>query len=289
MKPVGAPDVTIAAYHRGEEIDFAEAEDLAESPALDDLSDKSVDLTQRWVASSVTSASIATSWLKQHKTLATGTVVVCVVGLALLLVLIASLRVTTGDLVVEVNEPGANVEVLDAEGKVIVMGVSGDSPLTFSMEPGRHRMKVEKDGFVVHSEEVEIAAHGKTVVRAKLVPQSPDPGTLVLTVSEADARVQLLGEAGNVEATYRSSGTPLSVPLAAGKHRLVIEKSGFQSYTTDLTILTGAGTAITATLEKTASTTGTLVVKVNETDALVELLDMNAAVVGTYRASWAPT
>ena len=43
-----APDVTIAAYHRGEEIDFAEAEDLEESPLLDDLSDKSVDLTQRW-------------------------------------------------------------------------------------------------------------------------------------------------------------------------------------------------------------------------------------------------
>ena len=278
-----APDVTIAGYHRTEDIDFAEAEDRAESPALDDLSDKSVDLTQRWVAPSVTSASIATSWLKEHKTLATGTVVVCVVGLALLVALIASLRATTGDLVVEVNEPGANVEVLDAEGKVIVTGASGESPLTFSMEPGRHRMKVEKDGFVIHSEDVEIAVRGKTMVRAKLVPKAPGQGTLVLTISEAEALVQLLGESGNVEATYRSSGTPLSMPLAAGKHRLVIEKSGYQNYATDLTVMTGARTAITATLEKTASSTGTLVVKVNETDALVELLDTNSAVVRTYR------
>ena len=225
-----APDVTIAAYHRGEEIDFpaAEAEDLEEPPALDDLSDKSVGLTQRWVASSVSSVSVFTSWLSRHRTLAIGTVAVCVVGLALLLALVATFRTTTGDLVVEVNEPGAKVEVLDVDGKTIITGTSGASPLTWPLESGEYQLKVEKDGFIVHTEAIEIAVRGRTAVRAKLRSEVSEPGTFELTVSEADAVVQLLGETGNVVATYRSSGTLLCVPLSAGNYSVVIEKSEFQ-------------------------------------------------------------
>ena len=280
-----AVDVTVATHHRTEDIDLIEAEDLEESPSLDGLSDKSVDLTQRWIAPSVTHASTATSWLSEHKTLAMGAVAVCVVGLLLLLS-------SDGDPAHNERRSGgggertrAQVEVLDAEGQVVVIGTSGDSPLVLLLESGKHRIRIEKDGFVPYSEGVEIVARGTTMVQANLVPRAPDPGTLVLAVSEADALVRLLGEAGNVEATYRSSGAPLSITLAAGTHRLLIEKPGFDEFTTDLTVRAGARTAVTASLEQTAPITGTLLVKVNETDALVELLDTNSTVVGTFRTT----
>ena len=236
-----SPDVTVEPTSLSAKAALTDGGDARALMPLEDLSDQSVDLTQRWVVPpSVGPLVQVRSWVQEHKTLLTAMVAAGFVGLVAVLGVTVTLRTKDGDLIVEVDQPGAKVEVLDAEGTVLATGASGESPLTFSMEPGKHRMKVEKDGFVVHSEDVEITVRGKTMVRAKLVPEPPDQGTLVLTVSEADALVQLLGEAGNVEATYRSSGIPLSVPLAAGKHRLVIEKSGFQSHTTDLPMLTGA-------------------------------------------------
>ena len=69
--------------------------------------------------------------------------------LAIFFGIIISLRTTEGTLVVEVNEPGAKVEVLDEAGKVEVTQQSGEGKIVFSIDPGKHRLKVRKIGLRV--------------------------------------------------------------------------------------------------------------------------------------------
>ena len=230
------PDVTIAAYRRTEEIDFAGAADLEESPLLDDLSDKSVDLTQRWVVPSVRLPATVRRWVPEHKRLLTGMVAAGLLGVVVLLGVMATLRTKDGDLVVEVSEPGAKVEVLDAEGKVIVTSASGEGPLVFSLEPGRHQMRVEKNGFIAYTGQIDIESGGRTSVTARLDPKPSEQGTLVVKVAEAGLLVELLDVSGKIQATYRTSG-PLSIPVAAGIHRVRVERDGTQLLLRDVRVV----------------------------------------------------
>jgi serine/threonine protein kinase len=86
-----------------------------------------------------------------------------------------TLRTSAGTLTVEVSEPGAKVEILDAEGTVTVSGISGAERLVFSVEPGKHLLHVRKDGFEFYAQEFEMHTRGKHVVRAVL--RSPSRAT----------------------------------------------------------------------------------------------------------------
>ena len=60
-----------------------------------------------------------------------------------------------GTLVVEVNQPDAVVQVLDADGKVEVSRPGGKEAISISVDPGKHRLKVEKDGFQFFAKDFE--------------------------------------------------------------------------------------------------------------------------------------
>lgn len=94
-------------------------------------------------------------------------------GLAALLVLMAvifvSVRTKVGTLVVEVDQPGAMVQVDDKE-RVHVTQKGGKESISLSVDPGKHRIKVEKEGFEVYSQEFEMKLRGTTPIKAKLVP-----------------------------------------------------------------------------------------------------------------------
>ena len=158
-------------------------------------------------------------------------------GVVVLLGVMARLRTTTGDLVVEVNEPGATVEVFDAEGKVIVTGTSSDSPLVFSLEPGRHQTRVEKNGFIAYTGQIDIESGGKTSVTARLDPTPAEQGTLVVKGAEVGALVELLDLSGKIQATYRTNGAALSIPVAAGIHRVRLERDGTQLLLRDVRVV----------------------------------------------------
>ncbi len=49
-----------------------------------------------------------------------------------------------GTLVVEINQPDAVVQVLDADGKVEITQPSGKGTVSISVDPGKHRLKIEK-------------------------------------------------------------------------------------------------------------------------------------------------
>jgi len=91
--------------------------------------------------------------------------------LVLLAGLVISFRTREGTLVVTVNEPDADVEVLNEAGTVEIKRKGDKGPITISVDPGKHRLKVQKDGFEFFSKEFEIASGGKTSITAKLVPR----------------------------------------------------------------------------------------------------------------------
>ena len=96
-------------------------------------------------------------------------------GLLALIVLcgiVVTLRTKDGTLVVEVDQPDAVVKVFDAEGKVEIGTGRTDEKgrFTIGVEPGKHRLKVEKDGFVVYGTEFEVVSGKERPVRAHLEP-----------------------------------------------------------------------------------------------------------------------
>lgn len=107
------------------------------------------------------------AWAHEYKLLLVGLGLAGALGLAVVLGIIATLRTKDGTLVVEVDQRGAKVEVLDAEGKIVVSG-SGDEKLVFTVPPGKHKVQVEKDGFKAYGEEIEMETRGRMTIRARL-------------------------------------------------------------------------------------------------------------------------
>lgn len=94
-----------------------------------------------------------------------------VLGLLILLAgLVVSLKTKDGTLIVTVNEPDADVEVLTEEGKVEITRKGEKEPLTISVDPGKHRLKVQKPGFEFFTQEFSIESGATKPITATLVP-----------------------------------------------------------------------------------------------------------------------
>ena len=91
-----------------------------------------------------------------------------------------SLKTKEGTLIVEADPADATVRVLDQEGKIQITRPGTKAELFISVDAGRHRLKIEKEGFEIFSQEFEIKSGGKKSITAKLVPledQSEIKGT----------------------------------------------------------------------------------------------------------------
>lgn len=91
-------------------------------------------------------------------------------GFLILASIIVMLRTRHGTLIVEVDQPDAIVQVLDSQERVEITQPGGKGSVSISVEPGKHRLKVEKDGFTVFAEEFEMKLRDKVEITAKLVP-----------------------------------------------------------------------------------------------------------------------
>ncbi len=98
-----------------------------------------------------------------------------VLGVVMLYGIIVSLKTKDGTLIVEVDQPDAVVQVLDAEGKVEISQKGGKGLVSISVDPGKHRLQIEKDGFTVFGQDFEMKSGGKTPIKAKLVPLDEKP------------------------------------------------------------------------------------------------------------------
>lgn len=89
--------------------------------------------------------------------------------------IIAKLKTKDGMLIVEVNEPGATVQVLDEEGQIQITRRNEKGAITISVVPGKHQLKVEKDGFKVITKDFEIETNGTKSKTARLIPLEKAP------------------------------------------------------------------------------------------------------------------
>ena len=69
-------------------------------------------------------------------------------------------------------------------------------------------------------------------------------GTLALRVQPADADVLIDGERW----TASQPGERLTVQVTAGVHHVVIQKAGYRTFTSDVTVQTGAATPLNVSL-----------------------------------------
>jgi len=93
-------------------------------------------------------------------------------AILLLLGVIFKLRTREGTLVVEVSEPDTVVQVLNDDGTIIIERKAQKGRLSLSVDPGKHRLRMEKDGLEVYAKDLAIDAGGREVIKAALEPPS---------------------------------------------------------------------------------------------------------------------
>ncbi|MCX7426119.1 MAG: SUMF1/EgtB/PvdO family nonheme iron enzyme [Planctomycetia bacterium] len=108
---------------------------------------------------------------KRQKTSLT---VVAVLGFLLVLLgIILTMRTKDGTLVVEVDDPDVTVQVLSEQGKVQIERKADKETIEISVDPGKHGLRIQKDGIEVFAKEFTIASGGREIIRAKLEPSAP--------------------------------------------------------------------------------------------------------------------
>ena len=221
------------------------------------LMNQPVELTERFIAPSLQPPLAPLrkpqNRRRKYRTLLLAIGLAGMFGLLLLGIMIA-LRSPEGTLIVQVNEPGARVQVLDAEGKVEIERTSADERLSFSILPGKRQIRVEKNGFAFFTKEFTLERRGEVVVNARLEPLPAKPATLRLTVSEQDAQVEVLDAEGKVDSRYRSGADELTIRLAAGNYQIRVEKPGYARHETTVALAPGADHPLEVTLAAVAHT-----------------------------------
>jgi hypothetical protein len=106
---------------------------------------------------------------KDNKKFILGAIAAAFLGLVALAVTV-TVRTKDGTLVVEVDQPDATVQVLNGEGKVEISQHREKGTITLSVDPGKHRLKVEKDGFRFFAKDFEMKTGGKQSITAMLLP-----------------------------------------------------------------------------------------------------------------------
>ena len=94
-------------------------------------------------------------------------------GTTFLLVLLGtvfSMRTKDGTLVVELSEPDVTVQVLSEEGKLQIERPGQQGTVTIGVDPGKHRLRLEKDGTVVFAQEVAVVSGCTETIHATWEP-----------------------------------------------------------------------------------------------------------------------
>jgi len=104
--------------------------------------------------------------------------IAALVGLAALLVAVAfgvvfTLKTSEGTVIVEVDQPGAEVSIDD--GKITITTPDDGQPVHVRVEKGTHTLTVTKGGFQTRVEKFTIASRGREAVRVELVPRKSSP------------------------------------------------------------------------------------------------------------------
>ena len=163
-----------------------------------------------------------------------GAVGAALLGVLILAGIIVSLQTKDGKLMLEVDQPDATVQVLDASsGKVEISQPSGAGKVILSIDPGRHRLKVERDGFTVFGEDFEMEKGGRKTIRAKLVPVGTTPAVAAAKPGDtvpppAVAPFNATKATEHQEAWAKHLGVPVEITNSIGMKLALIPPGEFQ-------------------------------------------------------------
>ncbi len=122
--------------------------------------------------------------------------------------------------------------------------------------PGTYKIRLTKPGYFDLEEELTVTENGENKFAYNLIKSS---GTLNLTVTPADAEIEING---------KSYGIQRSIDISPGTHSLVVKRRNFREHRETLNISIGGSLNKTINLE---AITGNLQVRVNPIDAKVTL------------------
>ena len=162
------------------------------------------------------------------------------VALGVLLILgllgvVFSMQTPEGTLIVEVNQPDAEISVDD--GKITVRSPNDNEPVEVEVAEGKHTLEITKGGFRTFAREFEITSRGEEVIRVTLVP--------------------LEKEVAATKAKPESKPAPVSQPVATfdSGGNWALEFDGEDDYVELLTLTCDAGRPVT--LEALVKPSGT--------------------------------
>ena len=92
--------------------------------------------------------------------------------LVVLLGVVLKVRTKDGTLVVEVNQPDAEVSVDD--GKVTINSPGDNQPVQVQVAEGKHTLRVTKGGFETFTKEFTIRSGGKETIRVELLRKNAE-------------------------------------------------------------------------------------------------------------------
>ncbi|HXU65636.1 MAG TPA: PEGA domain-containing protein [Polyangia bacterium] len=115
------------------------------------------------------------------------------------------------------------------------IGAIGRTPFTGQLKPGKHTIFLEKFGYQPLQQEIEVPAG--TAAQHTLTMQPAEAGWVTITgKSTVGARLIVDDKFG--------CATPCRAEVAPGKHKLRVEKDGFEDYESDLEVGRGVETSI---------------------------------------------
>ena len=149
-----------------------------------------------------------------------GSVAVGVLLILGLLGVVFSMKTPEGTLIVEVNQPDAEISVDD--GKITLKSPGENEPVEVEVAEGKHTLEITKGGFRTFAREFEITSGGEEVIRVTLVPlekkvaakSTPKPTTTPVAVSSSDENwaLEFDGASSVVETPVKYDGThPISL------------------------------------------------------------------------------
>lgn len=181
------------------------------------------------------------------------------IQLPVILIPFSPTPLTTGSLQIRTTPDGAAVYVDGGSQGITLTTVSG-------LSIGDHTVRLMKAGYTDYQQTITISGGQITPLNIELVPEST--GSLSITSSPAGASVNLDG--GN------KGVTPVTIQhVKAGLHTLILIKTGYQDYSTSITVTDSTTSQVTANLviqePKPSSDSGTLTVRSIPTGANVYL------------------
>jgi formylglycine-generating enzyme required for sulfatase activity/serine/threonine protein kinase len=96
---------------------------------------------------------------------------------AIALGVVFRIRTPNGTIVLEIDQPDAHVTILDEEGQLEIECSGGDGSLRISVDPGKYRLLVEKEGFSDHAEGFTIRSRATKEFTIRLEQPEGDPAS----------------------------------------------------------------------------------------------------------------